>query len=59
MNMLLFSLYQCLFFLRCSDCEVNDVVEIAKDEKMTEKLYAETLRALKLEQNSDVMGAVG
>ena len=37
-------------FSRCSDCEVNDVVEIAKDEKMTERLYAETLRVLKLDK---------
>jgi hypothetical protein len=43
MNMLLMPL------LRCSDCEVNDVVEMAKDEKLTEKLYEETLRALKLD----------
>lgn len=36
-------------FLRCSDCEVNDVVEMAKDEKLMEKLYVETLRVLKLD----------
>lgn len=32
-----------------SDCEVNDVIELAKDEQLVDKLYAETLRALKLE----------
>lgn len=43
MNMLLMS------FLFCSDCEINDVVEVAKDERLADKLYTETLRALKLD----------
>lgn len=37
------------FFSRFSDCEVNDVNELAKDEQLVDKLYAETLRALKLD----------
>lgn len=32
-----------------SDCEVNDVVEMATDDRLTDKLYTETLRALKLD----------
>lgn len=32
-----------------SDCEVNDVIELAKDERLADKLYTETLRVLKLE----------
>jgi hypothetical protein len=31
-----------------SDCEIIDVVEQAKDEKLADKLYTETLRVLKL-----------
>lgn len=33
-----------------SDCEQNDLVEVAKDEQMADKLYTETLRVLKLER---------
>ncbi|KAG5671363.1 hypothetical protein PVAND_001564 [Polypedilum vanderplanki] len=32
-----------------NDCEVTDVVELAKDEHLVNKLYSETLRVLKLE----------
>lgn len=31
-----------------SDCEIIDVVEQAKDDKLADKLYKETLRVLKL-----------
>jgi hypothetical protein len=34
----------------CSDCEINDITELAKDEQLGDKLYAETLRALKLDK---------
>lgn len=40
---------QCSASYFCSDCEVNDVVELAKDERLADKLYTETLRALKLD----------
>lgn len=33
----------------CSDCEINDVIELVKDEKLADKLYSETLRVLKLD----------
>lgn len=36
-------------FLFFSDCEKTDVVDIAKDEELGEKLLSETLRALKLD----------
>lgn len=34
----------------CSDCEVNEVTELAKDDQLADKLYSETLRALKLKE---------
>lgn len=33
----------------CSDCQINDVIELAKDERLGDKLYMETLRVLKLD----------
>lgn len=42
-----------------SDCEVNDVVEMAKDDRLTDKLYTETLRALKLDAIKIWAGVTG
>lgn len=42
-----------------SDCEVNDVVEMAKDDRLTDKLYTETLRALKLDALKIWAGVTG
>jgi hypothetical protein len=33
-----------------SDCEVSDITELAKDDDLADKLYKETLRALKIEK---------
>lgn len=42
-----------------SDCERNDVVEMAKDDRLTDKLYTETLRALKLDAIKIWAGVTG
>lgn len=37
--------FRCIF----SDCEISDVTEVVKDERLADKLYTETLRVLKLD----------